>query len=39
LKINADCNGALNIARLVAGNEIISDSVRSVVLTPMKIAF
>jgi putative transposase len=37
-KINADCNGALNIARLVAGNEIISDSVRSIVSMPMKIA-
>jgi putative transposase len=36
LKINADCNGALNIARLVAGNEIISDSVRSIVLMPLK---
>ena len=37
-KINADCNGALNIARLVAGNEIISDSVRSIVSMPLKIA-
>lgn len=34
LKINADLNGALNIARLVSGNEIISNSVRSVVSTP-----
>lgn len=33
-KINADINGALNIARLVAGDEIISNLVRSVVLTP-----
>jgi putative transposase len=39
--INADCNGALNIARLglsVSGNEIqISDSVRSCVVQPNKI--
>lgn len=33
-KINADVNGSLNIARLVAGNEIISDSVRSCVSQP-----
>lgn len=38
-KINSDINGALNIARLVAGNEIISNSVRSVALTPMKMTF
>lgn len=38
-KINADCNGALNIARLVAGDEIISDSVRSIVSRPHKITF
>ena len=39
--INADCNGALNIARLglsVSGNEItISDSVMSAVVAPNKI--
>ena len=34
LLINADVNGACNIARLVAGNEIISDSVKSVVSAP-----
>ena len=34
-KINADCNGALNIARLVAGNEILSDSVKSCVSQPI----
>jgi putative transposase len=38
--INADCNGALNIARLglsVSGNEMqISDSVRSFVAKPNK---
>lgn len=37
VKINADVNGSLNIARLVAGDEIISDSVRSIALMPMKI--
>ncbi len=37
IRINADVNGALNIARLVAGDEIISDSVRSIALVPMKI--
>ena len=37
-KINADCNGALNIARIVTGNEIISDSVRSIVSMPMRIS-
>lgn len=36
-KINADVNGSLNIARLVAGNEIISDSVRSCVSQPRKV--
>lgn len=39
IKINADINGSLNIARLVAGNEIISDSVRSIVSMPVKITF
>lgn len=38
-KINADANGALNIARLVVGDEIISDSVRSIVSMPIKITF
>jgi putative transposase len=38
-RINADCNGALNIARLVAGDDIILDSVRSLVSRPLKIAF
>lgn len=37
--INADANGACNIARLVAGDEIISDSVRSCVSQPYKITF
>lgn len=32
--VNADCNGALNIGRLVVGNDIISDSVRSIVSMP-----
>lgn len=40
--VNADCNGALNIARLglsVSGNEIkISDSVRRAALAPKKIS-
>jgi transposase len=36
-KINADVNGSLNIARLVSGNEIISDSVRSIVSMPRKV--
>ena len=39
IKINADINGSLNIARLVAGDEIISDSVRSIVSMPHKITF
>ncbi len=36
LKINADVNGSLNIARIVAGDKIITDSVRSIVLMPKK---
>ncbi len=39
LKINADVNGSLNIARIVAGDEIITDSVRSSVSMPNKITF
>ena len=34
--INADVNGSLNIARIVAGDKIITDSVRSIVLMPKK---
>lgn len=33
--INADVNGSLNIARLVAGDDIISDSVRRCVFHPI----
>jgi putative transposase len=35
-KINADCNGATNILRKVLGDDIISDSIRSAVIAPVK---
>ena len=38
LLINADANGSCNIARLVAGNEIISDSVKRCVSHPNKVS-
>lgn len=37
--INADVNASLNISRIVAGDEIISDSVRSIVSMPIKFTF
>lgn len=35
-KINADANGATNILRKVLGNDILSDSIRSAVIAPVK---